>query len=465
MNKTLLLIIVDFLFLNLIALTRWENSEPVRPSRPPVAQVAANAPAASRDQDLVATMHEALVDEQTTRDELARKLSAADAAIASREQSLSAAQAEREKLASKLGEAQAAAAQLGEQVATARQEQTLTKDEIAQLERELDEKNTEAERQKQAYAALERQEANARKEIEGLTMAVVVDENEKQHLQQQAAQLQTQVQVERTERLKVQATTAQLVQGVGQLAQNSGELTKEIRDNRPININVLFSDFLANRVQTTFSTTRRGFFGPVDKSKEASVIFTTDGNRVYALLHVDDTTFSFGPDAYDWAKIGIRFDKPPFYHTEGSQLEFLGVDPRVVVLPVEASQVAALGVKVYPLALNPFRFADAVLISGGGKGYGEVGFKLDADRPGYVRVDNRFFKRLFGDFAPSSGDLVFSHSGELLGIMVNSDYCALLKDFSPARTIRTGTDTASEQTGRILDALGERIKSMPDDLQ
>jgi len=433
MNKTLLLIIVDFLFLNLIALTRWENSEPVRPSRPPVAQVAANAPASSRDQDLVATMRDALADEQTNREDLARKLSSADAAIASREQSLSAAQAEREKLASRLDATQAAAAQLGEQVAAAHQEQTLTKDEIAQLERELDEKNAEAERQKHAYAALEAQDANARKEIEGLTMAVVVDENEKQHLQQQAAQLQTQVQTERTERLKVQATTAQLAQGVGQLAQNSGELTKEIRDNRPININVLFSDFLAN--------------------------------RVYALVHIDETTFSFGPDAYDWSKIGIRFDKPPFYHTEGSQLEFLGVDPRVVVLPVEASQVAALGVKVYPLALNPFRFADAVLISGGGKGYGEVGFKLDADRPGYVRVDNRFFKRLFGDFAPSTGDLVFSHAGELLGIMVNNDYCALIKDFSPARSIRTGDSTASEQTGQILDDLGSRIKSMPDDLQ
>jgi len=48
---------------------------------------------------------------------------------------------------------------------------------------------------------------------------------------------------------------------------------------------------------------------------------------------------------------------------------------------------------------------------------------------------------------------------------VNNDYCALIKDFSPARSIRTGDSTASEQTGQILDDLGSRIKSMPDDLQ
>ncbi len=80
MNKTLLLIIVDFLFLNLIALTRWEKAEPVRPHEPPVPQLAANA-ATSQDQDLVETMRQALVDEQQSREELAQKLSSADSTI------------------------------------------------------------------------------------------------------------------------------------------------------------------------------------------------------------------------------------------------------------------------------------------------------------------------------------------------------------------------------------------------
>jgi len=464
MNKTLLLIIVDFLFLNLIALTRWEKAEPVRPQQPPVPQMAANA-AASRDQDLVETMRQALVDEQGIRDQLAGKLSSADSAVAAREQSLAEIQTEKAKLAATLTDAQAAAGQLGQQVAAARQEATLTKDEIAQLERELDEKNAEAERQKQAFAALEKEDAGARKEIEGLTLAVVVGESEKQHLQEQASQLQAQVQTERADRIKVQEATTQLAQGVGQLAQKSGELTKEIRDNRPISINVLFSDFLANRVQTTFSTTRHGFFGPVDRSKAAYAVFTTDGTKVYALLHVDDTTFSFGPDAYDWTSISVGFDHPPDDHATASSLEFLDLDPRVVVVPLDASQVASLGVKVYPLAADPFKFSDAVLISSDGKGYGEVGFKLDSAHPGYVRVDNRFFKRLFGDFAPSAGDIVLSHTGELLGIMVNSDYCALMKDFTPASTLRTGSDTAAEQTGATLDRLGARVLAMPDSLQ
>ena len=122
-------------------------------------------------------------------------------------------------------------------------------------------------------------------------------------------------------------------------------------------------------------------------------------------------------------------------------------------------------VKVYPLAADPFKFPEAVLIDGGGRGYGEVGFKLDPSEPGFVRVDNRLFKRLFGDFAPSRGDLVFSKTGELLGIMVNNDYCAVLKNIAPSKTIRTGTDVRAQSTGAMFEDMIARVRSLPVKMQ
>jgi hypothetical protein len=106
-----------------------------------------------------------------------------------------------------------------------------------------------------------------------------------------------------------------------------------------------------------------------------------------------------------------------------------------------------------------------VLISGGGEGYGEVAFQLDAAQPGYVRVDNRLLKRLFGTFAPSRGDLLPSNTGELLGIMVNRDYCALVKDFNPRTTFRAGDDTTAQSTGAVLDSLVARVQALPLGLQ
>ena len=479
MNKTLLLILCDFLLLNLLALTRWEKAEPAPRKQPPVPQMAANA--ATKEQDLVETMRQSLADERSSREQITERLSAADSTLTAREQALTALQTERTKLAAdrtalaaSLTETQRTATELTQKVASAAQEATMTKEQLAQLQRELQEKQrelaerlAESERQKSALASLAQQQADARKQIEGLTMAVVVGEQEKKNLRETAESLKTQVEAERSDRIKVQETTTQLAQGVGQLAEKSGELTKEIRENRPINANVLFNDFLTNRVQTTFVANRQGFLHQVNRSQVARTVFVTNGKQIYALLHLSDTPFSFSPPGANanWEKITVEFSRQPAAPVNATEISFLAADPRVVVLPVDEAQVTALGGKVYPLAAEPFKFPEAVLVNGGGKGYGEVSFKLDAAHPGYVRVDNRIFKRLFGDFSPSRGDLVFSKTGELLGIMVNSDYCAVIRNFTPAKTIRTGDDVKSQNTGQMLDELSARYSALPLDLQ
>ncbi|MBC7367338.1 MAG: hypothetical protein H7343_11110 [Undibacterium sp.] len=462
MNKTLLLILCDFLLLNLLALTRWEKAEPARAKQPPVPELNANA--ATKDQDLVATMRESLVDEKAARDQLVEKLTATDANLAARDQSLVQLQAEKTQLTTKLTATEETAQQLGKKVAAATQAATLTKEQLAQLQRELEEKRAEAERQKLALTSLEQQQAAAKKQIEGLTVAVVVGEQEKKMLRDQADVLKGQVEAERTDRIKVQETTTRLANGVGQLAEKSTELTREIRDNRPISANVLFNEFLANRVATSFTANRKGFLGPVNRAKESKLVLVKSGGQIYALTHVEDTVFSFSENGSDWAKIGVNFPKAGA-SSPAPALNLLAVDPRVVAIPVDAAQAAAMGRKIYTIASEPFRFPDAVLISGGGEGYGEVVFKLDAAQPNYVRVDNRIMKRLFGTFAPSRGDVVLSRSGELLGIMVNRDYCALVKDFTTLTTIRTGDDTLAQGTGALLDSLVARVRGLPLGLQ
>src|SRR4051812_12487899 len=191
MNKTLLLILCDFLLLNLLALTRWEKAEPPRPKQPPVPELAANA--VTKEQDLVEAMRQSLADEKSVRDELAQKLSNADAALAAREQSLTQVQAERAKLAEErntvsatLTETQRAAADLSKKYNAATQEASLTKEQLAQIQRELAEKQSEAERQRAALAKLEKEHADAQKQIGTLTMGLVLAEQQKKTLAEQA---------------------------------------------------------------------------------------------------------------------------------------------------------------------------------------------------------------------------------------------------------------------------------------
>jgi hypothetical protein len=465
MNKTLLLIIVDFLFLNLIALTRWEKAEPVRPAKPPVPQIASNG-TSSPDQDLVELMKQSLADEQTTRAQIAQQLQSTQATLQQHDQNLAQLQSEKTQLATTLGETQQKAQTLAQQYAAASQDATLTKEQLAALQKELEARRTEAEKQKQDLAALTKSQAEARQKIEDLDVTVKVAEQEKQLLRETADSLKTQVEAEREERQKVQATTTQLAQGVGRLAQKSGELTQEIRANTPINANTLFDTFLANRVPTTFAISRPVLIGSGERTTEAHTLLVQDGAQVYALVHVNDTPLDFDPKrpGVDWQKISVTFSKPP-YESSARTLSFLALDPRIIAIPVDQAQAAALGVKIYQTALDPFKFPHAVLINHGGKGYGEVLFKLDPSTPGYVKMDSHFFNRIFGDFSPSTGDLVLSETGELLGIMVNDSYCAVVNNFLPAKTIATGDNVAAQQTGEILDALVARVGNLPYRLQ
>jgi len=450
MNKTLLLIICDFLLLNLLALTRWEKAEPTAMVQTPATPAPANA--ATKEQDLVETMRLSLEDERATRTQLAEQL-------ATREQNLARLETERTQLASTLDQAQQQAAELDRRLTATAQDASATKERLAQAQRELEAKQAEVARQQEQLGSLEKAHTAAREKIEGLTVAVKVAEKEKQILRETADTYKQQIVAERQERQKAQETTVQLAQGMGQLAEKSGELTREIRESRPINANVLFNDFLANRVQVKIAAERDAMIGSGHRDSTAQTVLVTDGRQTYALLHIDDTPFGYQELSSNWLRIVAELNRGA-QRNPATTLHFLSLDPRILVVPLEPAQVALLGARVYQLALEPFKFPDAMLVNQGGKGYGEVPFKLDPQQPAFVRMDNRFFKKLLGDFTPSRGDLVFSKTGELLGIMVSSSYCALLDNFLPARSIKLG-DTSKQETGKILSEMAARYRSLP----
>ena len=464
MNKTLLLIMCDFMLLNLLALTRWEKAEP--PSQQKVTavkQAEASAPAVNAD--MVELMRVSLEDEKSTREKLAEQLNTTQTTLSEREQNLSRLAQQKEQLEGALSTTNANVKELEKKYSSATNEAFLTKEQLAKMQRELEERKAEAERQAASLAALERQNTEARQRIENLNVAVRVAEQEKQLISQNLTEAKQQIEVERTERVKVQEQTAQLTQGVGQLAVKSGELTKEIRDNKPVNPNVIFADFLANRVSTTITTRRPGLFSPTVRDKTASTILVSDGQQTYALMHVSDTPFFLTfENPPDYEQIAGKLSRGT-YSTAFKELRFLAADPRIIVAPVDDSYAALMGAKVYHLATDIFKASEALLVRADDGKYGETPFRIDAANPGYVQVDNRIVTRLFGEFAPRSGDLMFSKQGDLIGIMVNNGYCAVLTSFSASQTFKTGADVAQSKTGAAFADLARRLQLLPMKLQ
>lgn len=482
MNRSILIVICDFLLLSLLTFSTLDinkvgeegRERQVQPETPAV-----NTPQIDSKQDLGNVMKLALDEERKGRDllqaELAKTRDAVNqqqALLSDREKQVQTFQKElqsKEQQALQLQQQQTnlqhqfAAAQtsiqaLNEQLHSSSVETVMSKEQLAAMQ-------AEARKQSEQAAALQRQLAElaksnevAQAEKQHLAGQLQLAEVEKRSATELAARMQDEVKAQREQ-------NAKLTDGVKALAGKSSELVQEIRENRPLAPNTIFNDFLANRVQANFFAFRPTLLN-IDSTrrKATDTVLITDGTNTFALCHVQDTPLVFWNPAVDWEKLTGTLGRNQMTFPIRS-LSFHLLDPRVVVMPVTEAQARELGCKVYRISADPFKFQDAVLVGAREGYYGECKFQIDLTTPQYVKMDHNSLKGLFGKFNPSSGDLVFSKTGELLGIMANSTYCMMIPNFSAAATFQFGDDVRKEHTGQTLALLYSLVNQMPFKLQ
>jgi len=446
MNRSILIVICDFLLLSLLTFSTdlskmaGENEG----AQPGVKVDVAPKPSDTGGKDLAAVMKLALNEEQKNREqlqaELAKVREAAQKQQADLQQQFAAAQANIQILDQKLQSSSA--------------EALMSKEKLAAMEAEVKKESDLAAALQQQLAQLAKNNQIAQDEKQKLAGQLQLAQVEERAATERAALMQQQVEAERAEK-------AQLAEGFKALATNSGALTQEIRENRALAPNTIFSDFVTNRVQARLLASRSGLFGmDASKSKTAETVLVTDGAKIYALCHVQDTPLTLWDPGTDWAGLDGTL-----VHNQAQvpihSLSFHLQDPRVVFMPVTQSEARQLGCKVYPISSDPYKFQDAVLVGAQEGYYGQCSFQMDLNTPQYVKLDRNLLKGLFGKFNPSRGDLVFSRTGELLGIMANSTYCLMLHDFTATATFQFGPDVRAQRTGGALSRLYSYVFNLP----
>jgi hypothetical protein len=443
MNRSILIVICDFLLLSLLTFST-DLSKMAGENEGSAATVKVDILPKSGDaggKDLAAVMQQALGEEQKNREQLQAELAKAREDARQQQDQL---QQKQSNLEQQYATAQANIQVLNQKLQSSTAETSITREQLAAKEAEI---------QKQAdlSAALQKQLAQLNSQLH----AADVD---KRIATGQFALMQQQVQAER-------AANARLAEGVKALATNSGALTREIRENRALAPNAIFDDFVKNRVEASLVASRTGLFGiDLGKNKTAETVLVTDGNKTYALCHVQDTPLTLWDPGTDWEGLTgtLAHDQT---QVPIRALSFHLQDPRVVFMPVTKAEAAQLGCKVYLISSDPYKFQDAVVIGAQGDYYGQSSFQIDLNTPAYVKLDRNLLKGLFGKFNPSRGDLVFSRTGELLGIMANSTYCLVLHDFASDTTFPFGRDIRAQHTGDTLSRLYSHVFNLPTGLR
>jgi hypothetical protein len=464
MNRSILIVICDFLLLSLLTFST-DLSKMVGENEGSAAAFKADVLPKTGDnysKDLAAVMQQALGEEQKNREQLQAELARGREAARQQQQQFDQQAKELLQKQSSL-EQQYAAAQANVQALNQKLQNSSA--EISKTREQLAAKEAAIQKQAEQGAALQKQIAQLAKnnqavqdEKQKLAGQLQVVEVEKQAAAEKATLMQQQVQAER-------AQNTRLAEDFKTLATNSGALTQEIRENRALAPNTIFNEFVTNRVWTRFLASRSGFLGMNSSSrKETETVLVTDGTHVFALCHVQDTPLTLGEPGTDWDVLTGTLDhntaQVPIH-----ALSFHLQDPRVVFMPVTKAEAAQLGCKIYPISSDPFKFQDAVVIGAGGDYYGESSFQIDLNTPAYVKLDRSLLKGLFGKFNPSRGDLVFSRTGELMGIMANSTYCLVLHDFASEVSFPFGRDIHAQHTGEDLSRLFGYVFNLPSKLR
>lgn len=482
MNRSILIVICDFLLISLLVFSAPDASQVNLNLASKSLHLEMVTNQADSGRDLAAAMRVALDEERKGREELqnqlaktrqdastqqsdlAQQLAARDQQARALQQQLQARdqqarqfQQQEEQLQQQYIAAQTNIQALTQRLQNVSSDTVLSQEKIAAMEDQL-------RKQAEQAAALQKHinELNATNEqvrTERLQLAgeLKVADAERRSALAQAAQMQEEVKVERAEKAK-------LAENVQVLASKSGELAKEVHDNRELAPNTIFSDIVTNRIEAGFTASRPSLFGDSVHRKDTETVLVSDGVHTFAICHLQDTPLTFFNPGIDWKSLtGTLASRMTVLPVRG--ISFQKTDPRVILVPVSDAEARQLGTKVYRISADPYKFQNAVLINASGGYYGECRFEIDLSTPQYVKLDRSFIKGLFGKFNPSSGDLVLSHNGEVMGMMVNGTYCLMLQDLGTTASFQFGNDVTNEHTGQTLAKFYSTVQGMPFKLQ
>lgn len=478
MNRSILIVICDFLLVSLLAFSTVDINKVSDEGTPRNVKVDIATNQLDSGKDLAAVMRLALDEERKGRNQLlgelakARETTGQQQALLTQRQKqaealqqelqareLEAARLQQDKtnLQTRFAAAQTSIQTLNQQLQSSSSEAIISREKLASMESEMRRQVQQAAAMQSQLAQLARSNQMVLTEKQQIAGQLQVAEVEKRHAAEQVVRMTEEVKVEREEKSK-------LAEGVKVLASRSSELAKEMRENHPLTPNTIFNEFLTNRVQARLTASRPGLFGESAKRRETATVLVTDGTNIFALCHVQDTPLTFWDPGIDWEMLDGNLGHNTTF-LPISSIAFHRKDPRVVLMPVATVEALQLGCKIYHLAPDPFKFQDAVLVGTREGYYGECKFEIDLTTPEYLKLDHNFLKGLFGKFNPSRGDLVFSRTGELLGVMANGTYCLMLRNFSAGPTLLFRKDLREQHTGGILSMLYSRVLEKPFKLQ
>ncbi|MCZ6672721.1 MAG: hypothetical protein O7C75_07255 [Verrucomicrobia bacterium] len=480
MNKNLLLIICDFLLLSLLALVRFETPD----ENQPVQEVLPEDPIQAQE-DIIEVLKLSLELEEESNHNMAaslqqtqQTLETTEENLQNREEELELTRAEREALAKNNDQLES---DLQERIAVLEKSQQ----DVEQMNAALEEQRREAERKlrqmedlqkelrdKQAAIAsaetrqkeLEDAQRQAEQKTRILDTQLQLAEAESRLVRENLEQARSEIAIVRDDNIRLQEHASQLAteltEGVNAQTERLTEIAEQVRQSQPRSPNLIFSDFVGSGVTIDVRYQKSTRRGGDEKLVTVRPVVVSDGKDLKAVFTWED----FGLSENDLRNENLNLRgviRLGRYAYPLKTLDFLSIDARVLTIPLESEWVNIVETEPFYVALDPLKFPRAVLIDRQNGFYGEAPFKLELKTPKHFRIDSRFMNRLMGEFSPRESNIMFSKTGDFLGVMINKEYAARIDNFVSAETVTLGETDTLQQLQKGYTRMINQVRRLP----
>jgi len=495
MNKSILIVMCDFLLLSFLSLATFENNSVKEPD--PVVESQTFA-----DSQLVDLLKMSLDKEREQRTDLSDKVEKyAQTAESIRQQSEEQKRILQEResqvkdleqskaaLKSEMDSIQSKSVDLEQKVKASEEKNLALQSEILKTVDSLKQTSTERESLEQELSHMKQSDSTLKSRLE-----VVQDElksnkeyldklkvesdrlkNENHAMELEKKTLATQLEVaavktqiyeenlkkaetlvlqEKTEKEQIQKHAEALAVGVGDLAVTQEKISKDVQQLRPLTASEIFEKVKFNALDIQIEYDRQGIFG-INKyaDNHKSVLIRSNGEYWVAmnssLTVLDGEPKNFVPP--QGLNVKVSFKENSF---KASSIFSLKEDPRILLVKVPNEFAEKNLAETFEKSQDPFRFQDSIIIEPRRFYYGQVSFQINRTSPVHADIDSSLFAVLLGEFSPSSGDLVFSRSGDMIGIMASSSKAVLFRTFTTKDELQLGPNYSRDSAMKFQKTL------------
>lgn len=463
MNRSILLIICDFLLLSFLGLANFDN--PKQPQQPE--QLSLNTRKPSVQDDIISILEASLDSEREDRVNIEQEFNRVQSTLRDKQSTITLLEQTNKDLEKQFNEKSYYLDQLEQSqqeqenlYSKMLQEKAVTEERLKIAQTQLDQQKSSLSQAQKALDQIENEHQASSIQKAELKQQVRFYEKRLDETLQTLEEAKQKIQQLALEREEARQQALSVAQGVTTIAQT----TEQILENQPLSSNQIYDTYKEGKIKLTISTTQNGFFGNYSETYELPTVITQYSNAYYAIIHGQDTPFS----AQNIDNKVIIATAEIAYKDQTSKIDkffFIAGSPQLIAFEVNPEAVERMHLPTIKPSSDPTHFSDAVLIDASTGKYEDVNIILDPEHALHVKIETLNATKREKKLKRNTGDMLFDRSGKLLGIMLNKKYAALLNQATHTHSVLLGQQFDSHQTDDVLQIQHLIYKHLPGELQ